>query len=132
MLENQTEPSPNEMRPKSVAFKRHPMAIAWDAFKEKEKDCFNAGSLGSAANVYLENRLHRAFMAGSEAELAQMKMPCKWKNSFIDLWEGKCGASLMMKKSPREDKLKFCPGCGHRVEIDETKGGGAEKEGPSK
>ncbi len=49
--------------------KKHPLAIAWDEWAESNPDSFVAGTLGTKApNVYLKNRIHAAFNAGTAAQ----------------------------------------------------------------
>jgi hypothetical protein len=51
---------------------RHPMSIAFDAFKEKRKSSFDASTLGNQhPDYYLENRLWSAFCAGWDAHEKQ-------------------------------------------------------------
>lgn len=42
---------------------KHPMAIAWDRFAEQRPSLLK----GSAAGIYLENRLREAFSEGWQA-----------------------------------------------------------------
>lgn len=54
--------------------KRHPLAIAWDEWLASKEgtECRAANTLAHNTNVYLENRLHRAFDAGAKAQEAAM------------------------------------------------------------
>jgi hypothetical protein len=51
--------------------KKHPLATAWDKWlaSEEGQKSADAGVLScKAEKQYLENRLHRAFMAGANAQ----------------------------------------------------------------
>lgn len=55
---------------------RHPLAIAWDEWlaSKEGQECRAANTLAHNTNIYLENRLHRAFDAGAstaESNLAR-------------------------------------------------------------
>lgn len=61
------------MTAKRQQFKRHPAAVAQDAF---DRDCsrafFDPRSLGDT-NEYLTNRIHKAFQAGWDAAMKHVE-----------------------------------------------------------
>jgi hypothetical protein len=60
--------------------KKHPLATAWDKWlvSDTGKTAADPGVLVcKAERQYLENRLHRAFMAGAEAQEKIDKKNCK-------------------------------------------------------
>lgn len=60
---------------KDAELKRHPLAIAWDEWLVSAEGniCANIHNLPHSNPQYLENRLHRAFDAGAEAQLAALQ-----------------------------------------------------------
>lgn len=67
-------PSDSE-RKAAKAFKRHPAAIAQDAFDKEHARAFDPSTLGTESpRTYLANRIHRAFQAGWEAAIKHMQL----------------------------------------------------------
>ena len=135
-----TEPSPNEMGPESkdprpdiIIFCRNWWESKWP--EKSTKDSLAGHAKRDVLNLcdYLENE--RIKSNHFETQLAQMKEPCKWKQISHHHPTIKGFTSFTYKAScgdmTRSYKQKMCENCGHpvQVEIDETKGGGAEKEG---
>lgn len=85
--------------------KRHPLAIAWDKWLASAEgtECRTAGTLAHDTNVYLENRLHRAFMAGADAtnadseqfdalRKAAVEVVNRFQREYNDLTDGQYGS----------------------------------------
>jgi hypothetical protein len=47
---------------------------------------------------------------------------CEWKHDESEWkWEGQCGAAWQFTDDgPVENEMRFCPGCGRRVEVKKT------------
>jgi len=44
-------------------------------------------------------------------------MRCEWKKGYMNNWETSCNDSwLMIIGTPFENRMKFCPYCGRKIE----------------
>lgn len=70
----------------STEIKKHPLAVAWDGWiaSDEGKRCSDgAGFLqASVADVYLENRLQRAFMAGAKVSEGVILAAQAWRHDI--------------------------------------------------
>lgn len=57
---------------KRQQFKRHPAAIAQDAYGKANPLAFDHTTIG-CTNIYLTNRIHAAFQAGWDAAMKHME-----------------------------------------------------------
>ncbi len=56
------------------------------------------------------------------AELQEMRKPCVWTKDGFGWWKALCGGmECCLTQNPFDAGRKYCPSCGHPVEVKEEK-----------